>query len=169
MKQVKKVHNFQRLFHNLFCIPLHSGADQISGIYKALQIILFCPLDPSPDSSKIFPFMELPHNRGAKFIGNIPGHQKIHTLKNIGHIIFFNSNSHTILIRSIFDIHCYIVHKPLFHQPSQTQYIAAVGIQLDLITELFHFPDKLFDIRLKQRLASGNAHTIQNPLPFRKE
>ena len=43
---------------------------------------------------------------------------------------------------------------------------AAVGVKLYTITEFLDFSDKIFNIRLQQRFAAGNANTIKNISAF---
>ena len=75
-----------------------------------------------------------------------------------------------IIIRTGLDIHGCLLDQSSFCQMLQDVRTSSVGIQFDRIPEGMYFADKIFQIRSKGRLSTGNTDAVQNSAAFfRKE
>ena len=64
------------------------------------------------------------------------------------------------------DIHSHEIHQTFPAEVPQQIRLVAVGVQLHQKSQLPYAADEILQIRLQRGLTSGDAHPLQNALPF---
>ena len=135
-------------------------------VHKALEVVPPGPGQPGADGPEAVPVVELPHHGGAELIVHRPGEEEGDALPEGSQVQAGPPRRLPIPLRAVFDVHGHIVHQPLLHQPAQPVRMAAVGVQLYRKAQLLDLAQKLLQLRPEQRLSPGDAHPVQQALPF---
>ena len=142
------------------CMCLHTAGHQAARVYKRLEKIAFCPLEPAPDLLHL-PFgMQRPAYRSPEFIICQAVLQQKDAFLNPGKNVRAAA-CFRIAPGAVLDVHRHIVKKAVMKKNLQHSGIGAVGVQLDGIAKITDSFKKLRQLRLERRLPAGDADTVQ--------